>query len=582
MKYKKILFIILILTIIFAMTGCKDNNNSSTIESFEDYGENITKYEPEYGGNLVLPVTSINTLNPLTVKNSSYYHFSKLMFESLFEFDENLNIINQLADSYTFKNSNTVNIKLKDNVFWHDGEKLTAEDVAFTINTIKYAGSDTAYKKMWNTYVGSFNPESLNKFMSAIVIDELSLDIVFDVNFSYRLETLTFPIIPKHRFVDGVEDVKSYEKALVVENYTPIGTGPYKFVAYEKYKEIGLEYFDEYRDGRPYIDKITGKILEDYELALVSFETGQVDLSLAVGEDWEKYDQNNKVKIIEYMSQDYEFLGFNFSNKVFAKYGPSLRKAVAYGIDRQAIVQNVYLGHATQIDVPIHPNSWLISDDANIYGYNIEKAKKELEKIGWKDVDNDGYYEDEEGNDVALSIITNSYNSLRLKTADMIVEDLNELGIRAVKDYPENIPEDLTKEIVEEHWQEIDKTIRDGKYDIALLGWSLSPAPELSFAFHSNQIGKDNFLRYSNESMDKALLNVYSATSSENKLKAYEKLQSIIINELPYISLFFKNQAMLIDSKIKGEIDPTFYDLYRNIEHWYIPKDFQQQTVDND
>jgi len=581
LKSRKILGISIVLLILILLTGC-EGNMENLQGSYETNLDDIDQYEPEYGGEIVLPVTNINSLNPLIVNNKSYYYFSKLIFESLFEYDENFNIVNQLVESYSFKNNNTINIKLKDNIHWHDGEKLTAYDVAFTINAIKYSDDNSTYKRLWKAYVGNFNGYNLNNFMEPIVIDELTLDIVFGFEFSHMLDVLTFPVIPRHIFVDNAENKKAYERALDVDDYVPIGTGPYKFVSYEKYKKIQLEANENYREGRPYIDTVIGMILDDKELALIAFETGRIDLAFSEGVDWEKYAQNKQINIIEYISQNYEFLGFNFSSEAFSKYGRRLRRAIAYGINRQEIIENVYLGHATQIDVPIHPNCWLLSDEANIYGYNIDMAKKELENMGWKDVDSDGYYENAEGNDVVLALTTNSYNNLRLKTADIIVENLKEVGIQVIKDYEENIPDNLTEEDKENQWIELNEKLGQGDFDMVLLGWNLSPIPELSFAFHSSQIESNtNFIRYSSEKMDKALFEAYTASNLEDKLNAYKDIQGIFLEELPYVSLYFKNEALLINSKIKGDIDPTFYDLYRNIEKWYIPKDLQQEKVDN-
>lgn len=581
LRSRKILATLCILLIFISITGC-DGNIQDAQESFETNHEVTDEYEPEYGGEMVLPVTKINSLNPLIVTNRSYYYFSKLIFESLFEYDENFNIVNHLAESYSFKDNNTISIKLKDNVYWHDGEKLTAYDVAFTINAIKHSNEESTYKKLWKSYIGNFNAADMDKIMEPVVIDDLSLDIVFGFKFSHQLDVLTFPIIPRHVFVDNIENVKSYERALAVEDYVPIGTGPYKFVNYEKYKRIQLESNKSYRNGRPYIDTITGMILEDEELALISFETGQIDLAFSIGVDWEKFNQNNQINIIEYVSQDYEFLGFNFSNEVFTKYGQGLRRAIAYGIDRQAIIENVYLGHATQIDVPIHPNSWILSDESNMYGYNIDMAKLELENMGWKDIDSDGYYEDEEGKDVILSLTTNSFNDLRFKTAELIAEDLRKVGIQVVKAYTEKIPEKLTEEIKDQQWMELNEALQNGNYDIVLLGWNLSPIPELSFSFHSSQIQSNtNFIRYSNEDMDTALLEAYLASNLGEKFDAYKELQRLFLEDLPYVSLFFRNEALLVHSRVKGNIDPTFYNLYRNIEQWYIPKNLQQEIVDN-
>ena len=75
------------------------------------------------------------------------------------------------------------------------------------------------------------------------------------------------------------------------------------------------------------------------------------------------------------------------------------------------------------------------------------------------------------------------------------------------------------------------------------------------------------------------MLETFNALDRDNKLKSYEKLESLIIKELPYVSLFFKNNALLIDGKIMGDINPSFFNLYRNIEKWYIPKEFQQEVV---
>jgi peptide/nickel transport system substrate-binding protein len=566
LKYKRTTVVVLFLILIL-LTSCNIVENISQTEddSLEESFDS-SEFEPEYGGHIILPITKINSLNPLTVNNESYFYFSKLIFESLFDFDKNFNVIKELAEDYTFKSDNVVSIRLKDNVYWHDGEKLRAEDVAFTINTIKYANNETAYKKMWKEFAGDYSYSNLNRIVDAKVIDDLTIEIWFDNGVGNKLEILTFPIIPRHKFVDGAENVQAYQKALNEENYIPVGTGPYKFVSFQKSKSIELVYNEDYRKGRPYIEKITGKILRHKDLVLTAFEAGQVDIALSTGFDWDKFNENTSVRIIEFVSQGCEFLGFNFRKEFFNKYGAELRKAIAYGIDRQAIIESVFFGHATQSDLPIHPDSWVLSGSSNIYGFNMDKARQELEKLGWEDRDLDGYYEDEDGKDITLRLITNSYNPLRQKTADLIVENLNQLGIHVVKDYPDNIPDNLTEKDIAEQWNNVKEKVSKGDFDIALLGWNLSPVPDLTFAFP--------YIGYNNDVMNEALAQLNSS-NEEGKLKAHERVQSIILQDLPYISLFFKNQALLINNKIRGNIDPTFYDIYRNIEEWYIPKNLQ-------
>ncbi len=280
-----------------AVVGCKENLQDTTIDTFDADVHAKVEYEPEYGGGeLVLPLTTIRTLNPLINENMSYYHFSKLIYEGLFELGgDDLNIVNQLAEDYTLKEEGrVVSIKLREDVFWHDGEKFTADDVAFTINTIKYANDDTSYKKMFNNALGSYSPLDIRRILDVQILDDYHIDIIFSENFGHGLETLTFPILPKHKFVLGKEDKNSYIQALSEENFEPIGTGPYMFVEYDKHKTIFLKSYDKYREGKPYIDTIIGKILEDEELSLTAFETGQVHVTTALDVDWE-----NMIRIIE-------------------------------------------------------------------------------------------------------------------------------------------------------------------------------------------------------------------------------------------------------------------------------------------
>ena len=226
--------------------------------------------------------------------------------------------------------------------------------------------------------------------------------------------------------------------------------------------------------------------------------------------------------------------------------------------------------------MPIHPDSWLLSEKANTFGYNLDLAKEELKKLGWKDTNNDGILEDENGKGLSLKILTNSYNLMRLKTAEMIKDDLKKLGID-VSIYPENKKEeDITVEDIQGQWTEVNQLLGAGDYDMALLGWQLSVIPDLSFAFHSSQIPYNtNFIKYSNPNMDELLQNVFLKSSRDEKVKAYDELQSFIVEDLPYISLFFKNKALLIDSKIVGELNPAFFNPYKGIEKCYIPKDLQ-------
>lgn len=573
---KSVIYLLAFIFTIATLTGCQlneeDTNNVETNEEVLAKKE----YSPEVGGEIILALTTFDSLNPLITENNSYYFFSKLIFEALFQFGKDLNIENQLAESYEIKdNGKTIDIKLNGDAKWHDGEGLKAEDIKFTVNAIKYANTKSAYKEMFENSVGSYNPSSIRRIIDVVVIDNQNVSIRFDKSFSNNLELLTFPIIPSHIF--GPARNASYAKALEVEDYKPIGTGAFKFESYEKMKEITLLANEEFRDGRPYVDKIIGRVFESEEDILQAFETREVNVATTLGVDWEKYTQEDSIRSIDFITSNYEFLGYNFSKGIFSEDGgKNMRKAITYAIDRQAIIEKVYLGHGTQIDVPIHPDSWLLSEKADQYGYNLDMAKAQLGELDLVDENEDGIWE-LNGKEISLKLLTNTFNPLRLKTAKSIKEDLEKIGIK-VEISPE-INEEKTnysKEEIENQWTQVNADILKGNYDILLSGWQLSIIPDLSSLFHSNQIRNGmNFINYSNEDMNIALENTFLNGSRDEKKHAYGKLQDLIIEELPYSSLLFKNKSLLLDSKIMGQIEPSFFSPYKGIEKAYIPKEFQ-------
>ncbi|HZJ99246.1 MAG TPA: peptide ABC transporter substrate-binding protein [Tissierellaceae bacterium] len=565
---KKLILIFFILTLL--ITACGQENVSEVI--YEDANEgNHLDLEPQEGGQVIVPLTNFNTLNPLLTSNSSYYHFSKLIFEGLFDFDSDLDVAPKLAEKYFFFNDDkTISVELKSGVKWHDGTPFTTEDVAFTIDAIKYANREGTYGNILESNLG-INPINFNSIINTRIIDERIIEISFDRAYLNNLEVLTFPIIPKHVFEDN-STRNSLINALNTEEYIPLGTGPYKFENYEKHKYVTLTKYDEYWDGSPNINEIIGKVLDDEELILTSFETGQIDFATTIGVDWDKYRQYDNIEVLEYVSNNYEFLGFNFNNELMSgERGQAIRKAIYYGINRQDIIHKVYLGHGTQIDVPLHPDFYLLSSHAYSYGYNSEMALKILNSAGFMDRDGDGILEDEEGNRLSLRLATNANNNSRRLVGDLIKDYLQDIGIEIILDYDTQYVREYDETEDNIIWEQFNNKINNGNYDIVLLGWQSSVIPNLYPIFHSSMIGLgSNFINYNNEEMDQILMDTLIDKSREEKLDSYEKLQKYIVEDVPYISLYFENIGLLVDSKIHGDLNPTFYNIYNGIENCYI------------
>lgn len=570
MNIKRYLLLIIITILTFSIVGCDviDNNGNNGQLSDE---EKDTVYEPSYGGNLTVPLYNVKTLNPLISGDKSLYFFNKLIFEGLFDFDKNLDLKNVLAESYNITNDGKlINIKLREDVFWHsdnkDKIKFTADDVKFTIDVLKYGAGNSTYKDLFNEV---FNNNKLSSILKVKVTDDYNITIEFDKVYSNALESLTFPIIAKHQFTSSESVNKSvYNKALNPKyEITPKGTGPYKIVEFRKSKSVKLEANNDWWNGKPYIKNITGLNLSRSDLFITAFESGSTDLAIVSGIDWGKYYESKNISIYEFPTQNYEFLAFNFNNEFFkGETGKYVRKAIAYAIDTNTIIQKEYLEHATKTNTPFLPSSWL-NNIKSKYKYDTEKAKEMLKEAGFEDRNDDGVVEDINGKELRFRFLTNSDNEQRLQAANTIVDNLRTIGIDITPQYEMSYDEESNS------WDDTFNKVLSNNYDIALLGWRMSYIPDLSFAFHSRNIkGGYNFINYNNPKMDELLEKASGTVERETKENVYEDIQEHIDEELPYLSLYYINRSLIMNNRIKGEIEPLSFNIYNNIHKWFIPE----------
>lgn len=539
-------FLLLLLLMIFSVliVGC-DRGYSPLNETNKKRNVEYIIYE---NAELSLPLTSFNSLNPLYMENSSYFYFSKLIYEGLFEYDQNLEPIPRLVSTYTIgEDGKSIELALIEGVKFHNGETFSSKDVIFTIEMMKRAGDESYYKKL--------NQAGLlptNQIIKTKEISENKLSIYFKEPIAHMLDVLTFPIIPKSDLVSALE----------LDNFIPIGTGPYKYIEHNKFKEIYLRSNEDYREGEPEISHIVGKIFQDEESILTAFETGKLNIAKTSGVDWDKYESNNRISIFEFVSNEYIALAFNHEKEIFdIERSKGLKKAIFYAIDRQAIIEKVYLKHATQTDTPINPISYLYSEEVLNYGYSKEKAMDILDKSGYIDSNNNGIREDLFGNDLNLKTIVTVNNELELKSIDMIKSYLKEIGI-ILEIYLDSVYSNDTEILPNE--------ILTGEYDLALLGWKQSIIPRYNYMLDSRLGGISNHSFYKDEDMDTLLNKLDTAWDLEERELLTHDLQNTFVENIPYASLYFKNGALLVDNFIEGPLNPNFYNIYEGLEKCYI------------
>lgn len=541
MKFNRKIYALIMVVFIFSIVlcSCEQINNNADMTEVK-----IENEKPSKGGTLIIGAVEPKELNPLTINSKTFIDASKLMFEPLAEYNKSLKLMPVIAQKWEYTgDTSKFTITLKNDLYWSDGQKITSADVIFSIDTIK-AAQASAFKNVLE-HVYSYKAENEN-----------TITVIFDQAFANGLDILTVPIIPEHILKAGPNEI-------------PAASGPYKILSYEKLKQLVLVPNDKWirlgsveaEGKKPYIEKISIQFINDLDAFSTAFQAKELDVLHTQSYDWEKYSELKDVKTYKYTSLDYDFIGFNYNNSIFQD--KAVRKAIFAAINRKGIIDKYLLGNAVLTDVPIHPDSWLF-DGKEISGASSKvDAANLLKQAGFEDTNSDKILErkfDDVMQTLKFTLLTNNENEFRVKAAEEIKRNLEEIGFYV--------------EVKTVSFEEMKNALAAKQFDAVLTGYNLSPNQDLSFAFHSTQIANGkNFMSYSNLNMDNDLYQAYVNTNDDMRLEMYKRIQKTFREEVPCISLFFRESAVVTRDKIKGEIAPDALNPYRNIQNWFIAKD---------
>ncbi|MCI8608494.1 MAG: ABC transporter substrate-binding protein [Firmicutes bacterium] len=503
------------------------------ISSVEIYKEEVLKIDPdvEYKESKTLMFSSeaLDTLNPILSKSEDVYHLSKLIYNSLFDYDENLGVVPELVDTYSVEtNRGKITLKLREDVKWHDGSRFTARDIQYTVNAINAAGSKSIYydKASKITYIG--------------IRGEYEAEIYFKNAYNASLDDLTFPILPASQYASGGA-LASADK-----NFRPVGTGQYQYQSYNYLKQLRLKPNPDYF-GPIAEKKIKVMILPDRELSSNMLEINSVTCYVDTSTERKSIVTDKEFTMYDMVSNEVEFLVFHPQSAILKE--KQMRQTVAYAINEQNVLENGYMNDGVLSDTIYYPNFLGVMDENTYFSYDPEKAATMLKDAGYKDVDQDGILENQAGKEIRLTIIVNKNNGTRLAAARLIKKDLERAGFLV--------------DLQELTWKAYKAAISAGKYDILLTGYSVKEDYDLRRMFN----GKSEWKYYNYQLLAKAneLEKIYTM---EEYQKAYKELKKLLIEELPYYSLCYKKIGLVGVSGFTASKAPMFNDHYKNCETW--------------
>ncbi len=503
------------------------------LSSVEIYKEEVLNIDPDIKytekKTLYFAAQRFDTLNPLVSQSEDTYYLSKLIYDSLFDFDENLNVVPKLVDTYRVDTEKAcVKIRLKRGIKWHNGGKLTASDVRFTVNAVKQAGSKSPYY------------EKCAKIMYVNVNGNSDLTIYFNNNYNCSLDMLTFPIVSSTGYSSP------YQFASDRDKFKPNGTGLYKYSSYDYLKRLKLKPNEDYFNNTAE-KKIQVNLLPNAGLASAMTEINEVTCYIDKDTDRRSIVKDKNLTMYDMISNQLEFLVFNTKKPYWSD--KQVRQAAAYGIDTEKILNNAYAGDAVQTDTIYYPNFLGDADTNELYGYDPEKALDLLCEAGLEDKNGNGLFEDAYGKNVTVSILVNKKNAQRMTAAKLISNNLETLGFKA------NINALAPAEYK--------KAIASRQFDILIAGYAIEETYDLREFFN----GKNAWGYYNADLFTKSreLERLYDADTQKEK---YSELKDALQDEMPYYALCYKKMGLIGISGFTAEKLPMFNDIYKNCDTW--------------
>jgi len=331
----------------------------------------------------------------------SYETFSQavnfeMMFSTLvdrcWKADDTFEFCGDLAESWETADAKTWTIKLKPGTKWHDGTPFTANDVLWTINESQKWSPGKYKNDAWDAVMGgkaareAFSASGAEPNVAgAKVIDDNTIEITLEAPNSNWLFDVAEPdaaVMPQHILKDLLQGVPYDKVRNTIETSEfattkPIGTGPYKFIKYEtdQYTEFVAD--PEFHLGAPKIAKIFIKRLAE-DAAIAAGEAGELDLSIRLNPA--EKERLSKVPTLDVLSST-GVSTFGPAFNLTSKCDVDCRKAVAYGVNAQGIIDQIYKGEG-KLNYGVNPGM-PAADDQELFKYDLAKAKEHLAKSSW-------------------------------------------------------------------------------------------------------------------------------------------------------------------------------------------------------
>jgi len=488
----------------------------------------------QHGGTLLIGHSSVpDIINPILTSETISVNLMNLIFSSLVRFDAAQRPVPDLAKSWEVSKDGLVwTFFVREDVSFHDGHPLTANDVEFTYRSVMDPENVSPVTKRYEL-IGKIETEG---------------DYIFRVTLKHPfmpfIHWLSREIAPKHL----LENVDLHSTSF---NRHPIGSGPFKLVDWMDNNTIILDANKEYfRKDRPILDRLVFRTYTDRGAALQAIGQGEMDIALNLAaSDLSFLSRSGTFRTYSASAAFYYALILNMESPIFKDI--RVRKALDYAMDRESIIRNQLKGHGRICTGPFSINSWAYNPDVKSTPHNVEKAKDLLAQAGWQDTDGDGIL-DKDGKPFEISLTIPNISDVIERIAVAIKVQLVKIGIRVKPLYID------------------DSKLYTTPYQTILAMMIPGPDPEYARISWHSESGNTNMASYKNNFVDNLMDQGRQIADIESRKEIYHKIHEMIHDDCP--AIFLASAFEYIGSKYQFKDDefPSVTHFLSSMRDWQI------------
>ena len=482
-----------------------------------------------------------STLDPIgsATVDANSERLRTLMYNTLVKKDDNFEYVGDLATEIKPSEDRlTYTFTLKDGVKFHDGKLLTSADVKYTFEKLfeSKGGKASAFFDSIPNKDDPKNPSRRPHITGIKTPDDKTIEISIarpELKNNLMPNLVSIAIVPK-----GAPIGKGTDAA----TNPPLGTGPYKFKAFDPAQNIvDLEANNDYWEGAPNIQKIRVKILADANAMQAELLSGRVNLAPGATnlppDTLKSLNESPELKVEQFDGSNIQYLWFNTEIEPVNNY--KVRQAIAYAINREKIITDQLDGQATRASSILPNKSWAYSAGID-YKYNVEKAKQLLDDAGYKDKDGDGMRE------MKKIIFKISSGSKATQQYSVVIQSqLKDIGVPV--------------EIESLEFQTMLSQVKQGQFVMTTGRWVGGNQDPifLKDLFASTEIPTEqraarNRGRYKNTEVDELLDKALKEVDREKAKEYYAKAQEIISKELPLFPLWYAKNMVVASNNVNN------------------------------